>query len=269
MRFAFVVHPIASGVDSLLTLDDGLLGRLWGSDPLGLIGHLHEPIQRAMNAPPEARSRDVRVVDELNGLTSAIGAGAEGRLYEIPLDAIAILEQPDEAVEYIQQAVTMATDWGARIIGLGSMTGIVGGRGTLVAEHSSIAVTTGNSLTAYTAIQNVFEACDELGIDLAHETVAIVGIPGSIASVAATLLAPHCGRLILVGRRASAPAQKLAASLGCEFSTDMPRALGQSGIVLSATSTGSCIEQAWLRRGSVMIDVGVPTDIRGADRRTR
>ena len=49
MRFAFVVHPIASGTDSFAKLDDegGLLRRVWGTDPLGLTRAMHEAVERA------------------------------------------------------------------------------------------------------------------------------------------------------------------------------------------------------------------------------
>jgi acetylornithine/succinyldiaminopimelate/putrescine aminotransferase/predicted amino acid dehydrogenase len=265
MRFAFVIHPLASGTESFIKLDDeaGVLRRLWGTDPLGLTGQLHEAVQRAKSGS-EGTTREIRVVDELTGLVSPRGSTAEGRLYEIPMDVVAILDDPERALAYIAQAVQMAADWGARVVGLGSLTGIVGGRGTVIAEGSPIAVTTGNSLTAYTALQNLYEATDDLGIDLAQETVAVVGVPGSIASVAATLLAPHCGRLILVGRRSSGPAVRLAQQLGAELFTDIPQALEQARIILSATSTGSCIDQSWLKPGSLVVDVGVPTDIQGA-----
>jgi 3-acetyloctanal aminotransferase len=264
MRFAFVVHPIASGTDSLLKLDDegGLLRRLWGTDPLGMTGQLHDAVERARSGT-ENDPKEIRIIDELTGLVSPRGASADGRLYEIPMDVMAILDDPDKALTYIAQAVQMATDWGARVVGLGSLTGIVGSRGEVIAEGSRIAVTTGNSLTAYTALQNLYEASDDVGIDLAHETVAVVGVPGSIATVAATLLAPHCGRLLLVGRRSSGPSVRLAQQLGAELLTDIPQALSQASVVLSATSTGSCIDQSWLKPGTLVVDVGVPTDIKG------
>ena len=264
MRFAFVVHPIASGTDSFIKLDDegGLLRRLWGTDPLGMTGQLHDAVERARSGT-ETVSKEIRIIDELTGLVSPRGASAEGRLYEIPMDVMAILDDPDKALTYIAQAVQMATDWGARVVGLGSLTGIVGSRGEVIAEGSQIAVTTGNSLTAYTALQNLYEASDDVGIDLAQESVAVVGVPGSIATVAATLLAPHCGRLLLVGRRSSGPSVRLAQQLGAELLTDIPQALQQAGVVLSATSTGSCIDQSWLKPGTLLVDVGVPTDIKG------
>src|SRR5580704_5093678 len=94
MRFAFVVHPIASGTDSFMKLDDegGLLRRLWGTDPLGMTGQLHEAVERARaeTAGAGETAREIRIVDELLGLVSPRGATAEGRLYEIPMDVMAI-----------------------------------------------------------------------------------------------------------------------------------------------------------------------------------
>ena len=47
------------------------------------------------------------------------------------MDARAILEDPDRALDLMEQAVEDAIGWGARIVGLGSMTGIIGNHGAL------------------------------------------------------------------------------------------------------------------------------------------
>src|SRR6185369_5836126 len=199
----------------------------------------------------------------LHGMASPLGGVADGRLYEIPMDAVAILEDPDRALRYVEQAADMAVQWGAKIVGLGSMTGIIGGRGTHLAERCPAAVTTGNSLTVYSALQNLYHAVEEWNIDLNRETVAVIGVPGSIASAAASLLASQCGELLLVGRKASMPAKKLAEHLGAELLLSVPEALSRARIVISATSSGNCIDQTALLPGSVVIDVGVPTDVQG------
>jgi putrescine aminotransferase len=82
------------------------------------------------------------------------------------------------------------------------MTGVVGGQGVYLADQGRVPITTGNSLTVYAAIANVRHICDEVGIDLSRETVAVVGIPGSIAAACATMIAPQCKELILVGEAA-------------------------------------------------------------------
>lgn len=263
MKFAFLIHPISSEVSDLTRLDadTGVL-QTWGTDPLGLLARIHGP-EAARRYGSTERDTLPFVIDEICGPISARGGEVRGQLIEIPMRAAEILDYPDLAVEQIERAVKMAADWGAGIVGLGAMTAVVGGRGTYIAEHSPIAITTGNSLTVYAAIQGLFHAADELNLDLRQETIAVVGVPGSIASAAAILLAPHCGKVLLVGRRASTPAQKLAEKLGAELLMDVNEAAQRARIILSATSSGYCIDQFALQRGTIVVDVGVPSDVIG------
>jgi len=228
-----------------------------------LVQDLHRSVKHIRRRSGSGGPRRVRVVDEFPGVVSASGARTEGRLYEIPMDVSAILEDTGRALAYMEEAVDLAADWGAKIVGLGSMTGIIGGQGTYLAERAPIPVTTGNSLTVYAAIENLVHASSEAGIDLAQETVAVIGIPGSIATAAARLLASRSKSLVLVARRESTRALRVADELQSELLLEIPEALGRARVVLSATSSGDCIDQRWLARGSLVSDVAVPTDIEG------
>ncbi|MEK6247365.1 MAG: aminotransferase class III-fold pyridoxal phosphate-dependent enzyme, partial [Planctomycetales bacterium] len=199
--------------------------------------------------------------DEFQRLEVADGKWAEGRVYEIPCSAHEILQDPTAAVAHTEAAVEMAAEWGAGIIGLGSLTSVIGGHGKYIAENSPIPVTTGNSLTVHAALQNFYQACNELKIDIGSESVAIVGIPGSIATATARLLAPHVGDLILVARRSSARAERVVAEVEGDLVFDIPEALSRSRLIISATSAGNCIDQKMLQAGSIVIDVGVPADV--------
>ena len=224
MRFAFLIHPISEQTKDLMALDqDGRLRRTWGrADLLEFCFEAHAAFGGCSRPMPDGRSRGPRIVDTFTGLVSAVGARAEGRLYEIPMDARSILDDPDRALELMEQAVEDAIGWGARIIGLGSMTGIIGDHGTFLAERHQIAVTTGNSLTVYATLRNLEHYCESLGIDLAEEEVAVVGIPGSIATATAALLATRCRGLVLGARRASPRAIQLARRLGARLELDLP-----------------------------------------------
>ncbi|HUY35041.1 MAG TPA: aminotransferase class III-fold pyridoxal phosphate-dependent enzyme [Pirellulales bacterium] len=264
MKFAFLIHPLSDETKTLLELDpNGHLHRDHGGDLLSFCASLHKMLAPARRRQATVGEPRVRVVDELCGLVSATGARAHGRFYEIPMDAWEILDDPGRAVDYMEKAVDEAAAWGARLVGLGSMTGVVGGHGTHLAARGPIHVTTGNSLTVFAALENLAQLCLETEIDLADETVAVIGIPGSIAVAAARLLAPRCGRLLLVARNASSRAVQLAEQLDAELLLDIPAALAQARVVLSATSSGNCIDQDKLQAGSIIVDVAVPTDVNG------
>lgn len=138
----------------------------------------------------DAPSDCVRVIDRYHALKSSRGAKADGRLYEIPMDAAQILDDPSRAIELMEEAVDLAADWDADVIGLGSMIGTVGGHGQHLADRGPVAVTTGNRLTVFSAYQSLIRASKVLGIELSKETSAVVGIPGSIATALGRLIAP-------------------------------------------------------------------------------
>lgn len=265
MKFAFLVHPLSRETTALLNFDaDGRLLDRWGIDPLAVASGLHSAVIHSRASAVEEQTPQVSIFDEMGPLVSPTGAAAEGRVYEIPLDALAMLEDSDRALAFMEEAVAQADDWGARLVGLGSMTGIVGSRGEYLAERSPIAVTTGNSLTVYTALHNLYHAAEAFDVDLKEETLAVIGVPGSIASGVASLAAPHCGRLLLVGRNGgTGGARRLAGQLGAEYLASIPEALSRSRLVVSATSSGGCIDQQQLLPGTILVDVGVPTDVIG------
>ncbi len=264
MKFAFLVHPITEETRTLSDFDPtGEARRSWGHDLRDYCVKMHRGVVDAERRAESRSSDEVRVIDELTGLVSEQGVEARGRLYEIPMDAFEILKDTAKAMEYIETAVDQAACWGARIAGLGSLTGIVGGQGVYLSEHAHIPVTTGDSLEVFGALRNLDHICEEVEIDLAEETVAVVGVPSGIASAAARILTHRAGRLIVVSQRPSSRVRKLAEEVGAELSYDIADALSQARVVFAATSTGDCIDQKMLLPGSVVIDVAVPTDVRG------
>ena len=263
MKFAFLAHPLSQEHRALMAVDDsGGLRKSWGGDLFQFCQQLHQNLN-AYHHSGSLPDDEVRVVDQFNGLVSANGARCDGRFYEIPLDAQQILDEPHRALALMESAVDDAASWGAEIVGLGSMTGIVGGQGEHLATRGPVAITTGNSLTVFSAIENLKHACEVNGIRLAEETVAVIGIPGSIGSALAKIVKPLCKSLICVARTESGRARQLSKSLDARLTTAIPDALQTARVILSATSAGDCIDQNWLLPGSLVIDVAVPTDVIG------
>jgi acetylornithine/succinyldiaminopimelate/putrescine aminotransferase/predicted amino acid dehydrogenase len=262
MKFAFFIHPLSQSTRDLYRLNNrAALLEHWGTNLLRFTAQLHRSLRETPTVLDPSRPQ---VYDHMPGLSSARGSSAEGRIYEIPMDAAEILADPHRAVDFMEQAVDDAAAWGAKLVGLGSLTGIVAGQGERLQHRGPLAVTTGNSLTVFAALQNILNACAETDIDLAEETVAVIGIPGSIATACARMLKPLCRRLALVGRRISRRAAGIADELSLPLLLDIPTALAKARIVVCATSTGNCVDQRWLSPGSLIIDVGVPADVQGS-----
>ncbi|MBC7346723.1 MAG: shikimate dehydrogenase, partial [Clostridia bacterium] len=126
----------------------------------------------------------------------------EGWFVGCPLTSRQMLSLPLEYVlQRIVQTGRLAERLGAKILGLGAMTSVVGDAGISVAKQLNIPVTTGNSYTVATAVQGTREAARLMGVELARAHVAVVGATGSIGAVCARLLAREAGRLTLIGRQ--------------------------------------------------------------------
>lgn len=261
MKFAFVVHPLGPQQD-LLQLQQSAprLASRWGNDLLGFCRLLQDELADVETASA-SRPMGVRVVDELPGLVSISGQTIQGRIYEIPQSPAEILADPDTALQCVLEALALADEWGASVAGLGALTGVLGGSGQSLDEQSSLAVTTGNCLTSYAAFQDILSVTEELGIPLSRETVAVVGVPGSVATAVARLLSPHAGGLLLVGRVDSPRLRRIGQELGAEVCADLSVAIQQARLIVTATSSGHCLDPRRLTPGSIVWDVAVPADV--------
>jgi predicted amino acid dehydrogenase len=162
----------------------------------------------------------------------------------------------------------LAEKLGARILGLGAFTHVVGDAGITIAERLDIPVTTGGSYTVAMAVQAVHAAAERLESRLSHATVAVVGAAGAIGRVSAQLLARECSEMILIGLpRNKAQLERLCASIEAErgartWLTTGCAAIQQADVVLAVTSSITpLIEPHHLRPGTVVLDVARPRNV--------
>ena len=157
--FAFIIHPIE--------LDDVFR-------KLKFMRNWPVPISEAVvKALPPFK------VSDITGVRSAY-AETSGHFVSCPLTSKQMVTMPEEKViKKIIKAGKVAEKLGAKIVGLGAMTSVVGDAGITVAKHLNIAVTSGNSYTVATALQGTKKAAQMMGIDLAQAEVLIVGATGS------------------------------------------------------------------------------------------
>ena len=142
-RFAFIVHP--------------LVARDFAKK-FSLVKHLPEScLEGILRYIPSFK------VSHITGIKS-VHAEAEGWFIGCPLTARQMLELPEEIVlDKIIQAGKVAENLGAKIVGLGAFTSVVGDAGITIAKNLNIAVTSGNSYTVATALEGTRAATRLMG----------------------------------------------------------------------------------------------------------
>jgi fatty aldehyde-generating acyl-ACP reductase len=211
--------------------------------------------------PPVYLSRITGVRSE------ATGKEIEGWLLACPFTAKQMIQLPTRtAYKKIIQTGDLAQKLGADILGLLAFTSVIGDGGVTVAQHLSIPVTTGRSLTVAAAVGGLEEAARCHGIQPESATLAVVGATGSIGLACAKLLAPSVAELILVGRQESrlATVDSRVREVGARrvrTSTHLD-AIREADMVLSATNaTQPIVLPEHLKHGAVVCDVALPPDV--------
>lgn len=246
-KFAFITHPLeASDVARKFTF----AGR-WSD----------EWVERMLKHTPPL------LTEHLTGICGQ-DSQAEGWFVASTLTSKQMLHLPLPLVlRKIIAAGRKAHRLGAKIVGLGAMTSVVGDAGISVARQLAIPVTTGNSYTVATAIQATLQAASLMGIEISRAKLCIVGATGSIGSVCARIVAPLVGKLTLVARNERkledvAAAIFIESGVLCDIAVDSRQVLRQADIVITVSgSADELIFPEHLKPGAVVCDVARPRDV--------
>ena len=250
-NFAFIIHPI---------------------DPKRDIGRKYPFLARIVNDwiiyhvaplfPPVYLS-------EVEGICSAsTGKRIKGWLIACPLTPSHFFQLPEiQVYRKIIETGRLAEKLGAKILGLGAFTSVVGDGGISVANALDIPVTTGDSYTVAIAVQSLRKAANSLDIRWEAATAAVIGATGAIGRACSALLARDVAEMYLVGRRVTdleALRDELTAKGAKAYlhiSTDM-QVLRQAHLVIGASSSlQAIVEPDHLRPGSVVCDIARPRDV--------
>lgn len=253
-RFAFVIHPLNLGFihkHPLLTWTRYLPDRL-----------LEEV---AAYMPPLYLSKIK------GGVSPTTGQRIEGHLITLAATPRMMMRH-NEYFTYrrLNWASRMAERRGARLMGLGAFTSVVGDAGITVAHESDIAITSGNSLTVAATLESAKIAVKWMGSeDLSKGKVMIVGATGSIASVCSRLLAQAIKDVVLI----SIEPEKLI-DLKRKIQEETPGAkvtiatktgdlVSDCDLIVTATSAFGqrVIDLTKCKPGAVICDVARPMDI--------
>lgn len=246
--FAFIIHPIQIKKDAARKVP---IAKYLTEGQINYLSRFFPPLY----------------ISEVTGIVSeATGRELRGWLLAVPFTPPTMLALPVETV-YRKIVATghKAEKLGARILGLGAYTSVVGDGGQTIADRLDMPVTNGDSYTVVIAVEAVREAARQMDVDIRNAKVAVVGATGAIGKTCAQMLAGDCAELLLVGRRTDAlePVREMCEGRGAavKVSTSV-NDIYDADLILTVTSAlHAIIEPRHLKPGAVVCDVARPRDV--------
>jgi predicted amino acid dehydrogenase len=247
--FAFIIHPINPKRD--VSRKWPWLGKILTEDQVNFFSAYFPPVY----------------ISEINGIRSeSTGREIKGWFIACPFTPQRMLELPLKMVyDKIVACGHKAEKLGARILGLGAFTSVVGDAGLTIAQRLEMPVTTGDSYTITMAVEAIRHAAEVMEIPLESATAAVVGATGTIGSVCAQMLADDVANLILVGRRSEAihtireKCEGRRAQVRAGTNIDL---IYDADLILTVTSAvEEVIYPEHLKPGAVVCDVARPRDV--------
>ncbi|HTP10937.1 MAG TPA: serine carboxypeptidase [Anaerolineae bacterium] len=257
-KFAFVIHPLS-------------VKFIHKAKWLGWTKYLPDTLVETAVAlmPPMYLSRIT------GGQSPATGQRVEGYLYTLGATPRKMMANGERfTYSRLNKAARMAERKGARIMGLGAFTSVVGDAGITVANESDIAITSGNSLTVAATLEAAKQAVIQMGAkDLTKGKVMVIGATGSIGSVCARLLAQAIYDVVLVSIEPAKlielkrKIQQETPGSSVTIATHAADLLGECDLIVTATSAFGqrVIDITKCKPGAVICDVARPPDINEAE----
>jgi fatty aldehyde-generating acyl-ACP reductase len=248
-NFAFIIHPLDPKRD--VARKYPLLGKVLPVAAINFFSGYWPPV----------------FISHITGIRSmASGKEIEGWFVACPYTPQRMVTLPPQRVyNKVIQTGHLAEKLGARLLGLGAFTSVVGDAGLTISRNLAVPTTTGDSYTVAVAVMAIKEAVRQMDIELRSATAAVVGASGTIGSVCAELLAGDVPDMVLVGRhieRLEAVRAKVTArGARAQVTTDM-MSLRQADVVITVTNAlDTVIEPQHLKPGAVVCDVARPRDV--------
>lgn len=249
-NFAFIIHPVDPKRDVQRKFP--ILGKILSEPAINFLSKYFPPVY----------------ISHITGIISqTTGKEIEGWFIACPLTPAQMITLPPQVV-YKKVIATgkLAQRLGAKILGLGGFTSVVGDGGLTISRYLDIPVTTGDSYTVATAVEGVLKASQQMSIDPTQATAVVVGATGAIGRLCAQLLSRHVGEIILIGRNLEALKQvqslvRMQDQPNVSVSVDL-KDLQRADLILTVTNAiGEVIKPQHLKSGSVVCDVARPRDV--------
>jgi len=207
-------------------------------------------------------------VSEITGVRSTY-AETSGYFVLCGLTSQQMVTLPEDyTLNKIIKTGKLAEKLGARVVGLGAMTSVVGDAGITVARNLDIPVTTGNTFTIATALEGTQKAAEKMGIDLDRAECAVIGATGSIGSTCAEIMAQKGARFLTLIARDKDKLDRLAnriyknTGVSVKVTSRLKESLPRADMIVAVSgSEETLIEAGDLKRGAVVCDVARPRDV--------
>lgn len=208
-------------------------------------------------------------VSNMTGLQSTqTGQKAEGVLFMLAGTPEEFAEEePSVAQRRLVRAAHMAERLGARVLGLSWHTAAIEEVQTAVAAKSSIALTTGHSLTVVGLLEAGVMVSEKMG--QSRPEAAVLGATAGLGKVSAQWLSGRVNKLILVDDspdKLIALKQELEKSSRANIivSTSVEDALPQAHLIVTtipSTEKKVAFDITVCRPGAVIVDLGLPVSV--------
>lgn len=248
-NFAFIIHPLDPKRDVQRKFP--FLGKVLPVPVINFLSRFFPPLY----------------ISHITGIQSqATGKEVEGWFVACPFTPQRMVTLPPKVVyRKVIATARKAESLGARLVGLGAYTSVVGDAGVTISRNVKVPVTTGDSYTVASAVEAMKKAAELMEIDLPRATLAVVGATGAIGAVAAEMLAEDIPQVTLIGKRLERLAEVKArcerVGATARITSDLA-VLKQADLVLTVTSAVEAIIQPQhLKPGAVVCDVARPRDV--------
>jgi len=211
----------------------------------------------------------------IRGIRSIKGEKVEGYFIVCPLLPEQMLKlDKDFVLKKIISCGYIAEKLGAKILGLGGYTSIIGDKGFSIAKDLKIAVTSGNSLTAWAVTEALIKISEKKNIKLKNCSLGVIGATGSIGSLCVRKLAYYFPKIFIMARHRN-KLEKLKTEIlevnnnvEVVICDDIYHAIHNSQFIITTTSVPEAlIDVKDLMSNAVVCDVSVPKNIPHDQRR--
>jgi predicted amino acid dehydrogenase len=253
-KFAFVIHPLH-------------LRQIYRSAAFRWARFFPDSIVEAF----AARVPPFRVSRITGAQSPTTGQRIEGELIALGATPRQMMNRSTQSTyRQLTRAARIAERGGARIMGLGAFTSVIGDAGVTVARQAPIAITSGNSLTVAATLEAAKQAAIRMGADdVSRVRAMIVGATGSIGSVCARMIAQATRDVVLVSIepeklidlkrtiRAETPESRVTVATRAEG------LVGECDLIVTATSAFGqrILDISQCKPGAIVCDVARPPDI--------